>query len=173
MDKIPPYADIIGKYPLKGQAAIFLILESVNIGIDNMLPLTEWPPYDYDINLLVKAVVGKRHDDSLHTPVSLVLMDFRSTIELLPDLLNGIDSGKYQMEHNHERIMNYATMIEVVHEILIMMSKKTEEEVDVLLNDITTEAGLPCFPSIEAIADGIIRKVTSHLEEFIEKDCPE
>ena len=111
---IPPYADIIDKYSIKAQAAIYVILEEVNIGMNSTLPITEWPPYDYDIQMLVDSVVSKQYDHEFETSVTTVAMDFRDTMENLPKLVEGIKKGKYKLENNEDRLMNYGTMVDVV-----------------------------------------------------------
>lgn len=170
MKSLPDFADIISKYPLRAQAAIYMILEGVNILIAGSLPLTDYPSYDYDINLLVESVVQKKPDEELCTPLALLQMDLKSTLAILKDTFNRYSKSEARSIESQMDLLSYGTLLHALHDTLTLMSKKTQSEVEALLNDFTVIDGQPSFGSIERISTQILSGVVGNLQQFVESD---
>lgn len=170
MKSLPDFADIISKYPVRSQAAIYMILEGVNILIAGSLPLTDYPSYDYDINLLVESVIQKKSDDELRSPLTLLSMDLKSTLALLKDTFNRYSKSEVPSVESQVDLLSYGTLLHSLHDILTIMSKKTQSEVEALLNDCTVVDGQPSFASIERISTQVLSGVVGNLQQFVEPD---
>ena len=170
MKSLPDFADIISKYPIRAQAAIYMILEGVNILISGSLPLTDYPSYDYDINLLVESVIQKKSDEGLRSPLTLLSMDLKSTLALLKDTFNRYSKSEVRSIESQVDLLSYGTLLHSLHDILTIMSKKTQSEVEALLNDFTVVDGQPSFASIEHISTQVLSEVVGNLQQFVESD---
>ena len=170
MKSLPEFADIISKYPLRAQAAIYMILEGVNILIAGSLPLTDYPSYDYDINLLVETVIEKKPDEELRAPLALLSMDLKSTLAILTDTFNRYPKSDARSIESQMDLLSYGTLLHALHDTLTLMSKKTQSEVEALLNDCTVIDGQPSFDSIERISTQILSGVVGNLQRFVESD---
>lgn len=170
MKDLPDFTEILSKYPVRAQAAIYLILEEVNMLTLSTLPLTDYPSYDYDIDLLVKSVMQKKSDKELRIPLTLLSMDLKSTLAIFKDTIHRHAKSEAHSMESPLDLISYGTLLHALHDILTLMSKKTPSEVKALLNDFTVVDGQPYFGSIERISTEILSGVIGNLSRFVESE---
>ena len=167
-----PFLNILNAlslYPPRNQAAIYLTLEYVNLGLGGVFPYTYFLPYDDDYYRMVGCIIYKEVDDKLSRVLSLMRMDLETLIEPLQKAF--IKTGKIRKnsKYSPEELVPYGMMMDVLSRILKRFHTMTESEINQLLEDCTQEdGGMIYFNAIEKLSDDIAMDMMGNMMQFVE-----
>lgn len=158
----------ISLYPPRNQAAIYLTLEYVNLGLGRVFPYTYFLPYDDDYYRMVECIIYKDSDDMLSRILSLMRMDLETLIEPLQKAFTKTGKIRKNSKHSPEELVPYGMMMDVLSRILKRFHTMTEAGINQLLEDYTQEAGgMIYFNTIEKLSDGIAMDMMGGMMQFV------
>lgn len=156
-------------YPPRNQAAIYLTLEYVNLGLGRVFPYTYFLPYDDDYCQMVECILYKESDDKLSRVLSLMRMDLETLIEPLQKAFTKTGKIRKNSKYSPEELVPYGMMMDVLSRILKRFHTMTEAEINQLLEDRTQERdGMIYFNAIEKLSDGIAMDMMGNMMQFVE-----
>lgn len=169
VDDLPDFVGMISNYPVRTQAAIFLILESLNVITFSTLPINNFPSYYNDYKMLVEAIVQKKSDEELRVPIFQLMMALKSSLDELADSLKRCEDCDAHTVESNVDLIGYGTLLHALHAILLHTNKLSKSEVAALLNNYRTEKDRTYFNSIDSIAADILSEVVGNLSRFVEE----
>lgn len=167
-----PFLNILNAlslYPPRNQAAIYLTLEYVNLGLGRVFPYTYFLPYDDDYYQMVECIFYKEGDEKLSRVLSLMRMDLETLIEPLQKAFTKTGKIRKNSKISPEELVPYGMMMDVMSRILKRFHTMTEAEINQLLEDRTQEEnGMIYFNAIEKLSDGIAMDMMGNMMQFVE-----
>ena len=151
--------DVITFYPPRGQAAIYLTLEYINLGLGKVMPYDVFFPYEDDYYRMVDLIWTDGSDEKLATIVSLMMDDLRIVTAPFEKSITKTGKIRKNSKCSPEALMSYGVMMDAVSRILKIFRTMTEDDINRLLNDRTQEGSVLYFNEIEKISDGIIEEL--------------
>ena len=151
--------DVITFYPPRGQAAIYLTLEYINLGLGKVMPYDVFFPYEDDYYRMVDLIWADESDEKLATIVSLMMDDLRIVTAPFEKSITKTGKIRKNSKCSPEALMSYGVMMDAVSRILKIFRTMTEDDINRLLNDRTQEGSVLYFNEIEKISDGIIEEL--------------
>lgn len=162
--------DIISKYSVMNQVAIYVALDYVDQKLGFVMPQNDFLPFAQDMGFLRERLSEK-------TTVG----QYKRMVELLNKDLSGIflevDEIKERFIPNKavqptqqaiDNMMGYIVLHQSITEILERFHSMSESEIDALLKDTKMYDGLLGFPKIDKMTTEIARSLINRLTESIE-----
>ena len=148
--------DVITFYPARAQAAIFLTLEYVNLGLGKVLPYDGFLPYEDDYYRMVEHIWADKSDEGLSAIVSLMMDDLRIVVTPMQASLTKTGRIRKNSRFSPEELIPYGVMMDAICRILETFKTMSETDINRLLNDRSQEGRVLYFNEIEKISDRII-----------------
>lgn len=162
--------DVITFYPARGQAAIYITLEYVNLGLGKVMPYDGFFPYEDDYYRMVEYILSNESDERLSVIVSLMMDDLRIVTNSFAKSITKTGKIRKNSKYSPEELMSYGVMMDAVNRILKIFRTMTEDDINRLLADRTQEGGVLYFNEIEKLSDGIIMDLMGGMMKSMNMD---
>lgn len=149
--------DVITYYTPRNQAAIFLTLEYVNMGLGKVMPYVGFFPYEDDYYRMVEHICMEKPDDEILSRIlEIMMMDLRTIVGPMEKCFTKTGRIRKNSKYSIDNLMSYCTMMDAVKRILKIFSTMPEADINRLLDDRTLEDGVLYFNEIEKLSDRIM-----------------
>ena len=142
-------------YTPRNQAAVYITLEYVNLGLGNVFPYSCFPPYEDDYYRMLENIFYKESEEKLSRILSLMQMDMETLISPLQKAFTKTGKLRKNSKFSPELLVPYGMMMDVLTRILKKFHTMSEAEINRLLDDYTQEDGRIYFNEIEKLSDEI------------------
>ena len=158
--------DVIGYYPVRGQAVIYLLLEYVNHALGAVMPYVGVAAYEEAFDRMVGLLVSGATDEALSVPLDC-LSDtlgalWRMFEETAAEWAKGITPPD-ALQANEEQLLGACALAVALEEILLSLRRLPPNEIVALLDERSDCDGLPCFGAIEGMSDRIAQAVIDRM----------
>lgn len=158
--------DVIGYYPVRGQAVIYLLLEYVNHALGAVMPYVGVAAYEEAFDRMVGLLVSGATDEALSVPLDC-LSDtlgalWRMFEETAAEWAKGITPPD-ALQANEEQLLGACALAVALEEILLSLRRLPPDEIVALLDERSDCDGLPCFGAIEGMSDRIAQAVIDRM----------
>lgn len=158
------FIDIVGKYPVRNQAVLYMTLHYA----DMVLPasvLRDFPPFDDALDRLIEILSTKGTDEQ----IAPVVESLGNDLKLLYKSYMGTfaDFGSYSTSRNaEESLLSFVILCTMLENILREFHMMRAEDINALLDDMEREGDSLYFNAIEAFS----YKLLLAAERFIADD---
>ena len=166
-----PFSNILKAIPFytpRNQAAIYITLEYVNLGLGKVFPYQDFLPYEDDYYTMLECIIYKESEEKLSRILSLMQMDLETLIEPLLKAFTKTGKIRKNSKFTPEDLVPYGMMMDVLTRILRKFHTMSEAEINHLLDDYTQEEGTIYFNEIEKISDNIAMDMMKGMMPFME-----
>lgn len=158
--------DVIGYYPVRGQAVIYLLLEYVNHALGAVMPYVGVAAYEEAFDRMVGLLVSGATDEALSVPLDC-LSDtlgalWRMFEETAAEWAKGITPPDALLA-NEEQLLGACALAVALEEILLSLRRLPPDEIVALLDERSDCDGLPCFGAIKGMSDRIAQAVIDRM----------
>lgn len=158
--------DVIGYYPVRGKAVIYLLLEYVNHALGAVMPYVGVVAYEEAFDRMVGLLVSGATDEALSVPLDC-LSDtlgalWRMFEETAAEWAKGIMPPD-ALQANEEQLLGACALAVALEEILLSLRRLPPDEIDALLDERSDCDGLPCFGAIEGMSERIAQAVIDRM----------
>lgn len=160
--------DVIGYYPVRGQAVIYLLLEYVNHALGAVMPYVGVVAYEEAFDRMVGLLLSGATDEALSFPLDR-LSDELGTLwrmfeETAVEWEEGMTPPADALQANEEQLLGACALAVALEEILLSLRRLPPDEIEALLNERSDHDGLPCFGAIEGMSERIARAVIGRIQ---------
>lgn len=149
MEKI---IDIVGKYPVRNQAVLYMTLHYADMALPVSV-LRDFLPFDDDLYRLVEILSTKGSDEQIAPVVESLGKD----LKLLYKSYMGADFESYSTPRNDEESMlSFLILCTMLENILREFHMMRAEDINALLDDMEREGNSLYFNAIEAFSDKLL-----------------
>lgn len=159
--------DVITFYTPRNQAAIYLTLEYVNLGLGSVMPYVGFLPYEDDYCRMVEHIYRGESDEVLSRILSIMTDDLRTLVTPLEKSYTKTGRIRKNCRLSPELLMNYGVMMDTIHRILKIFHTMSESDINRLLEDRTLEGSVLYFNEIEKLSDRIIMDMMGEMMRFV------
>lgn len=159
--------DVIGYYPVRGKAVIYLLLEYVNHALGAVMPYVGVAAYEEAFDRMVGLLVSGATDEALSFPLDR-LSDELGTLwrmfeETAAEWEEGMTPPADALQANEEQLLGACALAVALEEILLSLRRLPPDEIDALLDERSDHDGLPCFGAIEGMSERIAQAVIDRM----------
>lgn len=159
--------DVIGYYPVRGKAVIYLLLEYVNHALGAVMPYVGVAAYEEAFDRMVGLLVSGATDEALSFPLDR-LSDELGTLwrmfeETAAEWEEGMTPPADALQANEEQLLGACVLAVALEEILLSLRRLPPDEIEALLNERSDHDGLPCFGAIEGMSERIAQAVIDRM----------
>ena len=158
--------DVIGYYPVRGQAVIYLLLEYVNHALGAVMPYVGVAAYEEAFDRMVGLLVSGATDEALSVPLDCLSDElgalWRMFEETAAEWAKGITPPD-ALQANEEQLLGACVLAVALEEILLSLRRLPPNEIVALLDERSDCDGLPCFGAIERMSDRIAQAVIDRM----------
>ena len=165
--KVKNPVDVIGYYPVRGKAVIYLLLEYVNHALGAVMPYVGVAAYEEAFDRMVGLLVSGATDEALSVPLDR-LSDELGTLwrmfeETAAEWEEGMTPPADALQANEEQLLGACALAVALEEILLSLRRLPPDEIEALLNERSDHDGLPCFGAIEGMSERIAQAVIDRM----------
>ncbi len=163
--------DIVSKYSVMNQVAIYVALDYVDQKLGSVMPQNDFLPFAQDMGILWERLSEKTSLDQYKRLVELLNEDLQGVFLKVDEIKERFmpDKASQPAQQTIERIMGYIVLHQSLTEILERFHSMKETEIDALLKDTKMYDGLLGFPKIDTMTTEIARNLISKLTESIDQ----
>lgn len=159
--------DVIGYYPVRGKAVIYLLLEYVNHALGAVMPYVGVAAYEEAFDRMVGLLVSGATDEALSVPLDR-LSDELGTLwrmfeETAAEWAEGMTPPADALQANEEQLLGACALAVALEEILLSLRRLPPDEIEALLDERSDHDGLPCFGAIEGMSERIAQAVIDRM----------
>ena len=125
--------DVITFYPARAQAAIYITLEYVNLGLGKVMPYEGFFPYEDDYYQMVEYIWAGESDEKLSVIASLMMDDLRIITAPLAKSITKTGKIRKNSKYSTEEFMSYGVMMDAINRILQIFRNMDEATVNLSL----------------------------------------
>lgn len=159
--------DVIGYYPVRGKAVIYLLLEYVNHALGAVMPYVGVVAYEEAFDRMVGLLLSGATDEALSFPLDR-LSDELGTLwrmfeETAAEWEEGMTPPADALQANEEQLLGACVLAVALEEILLSLRRLPPNEIVALLDERSDCDGLPCFGAIEGMSERIAQAVIDRM----------
>ena len=167
-----PYSYILKAlscYTPRNQAAVYITLEYVNLGLGKVFSYSHFPPYEDDYYRMLECVLNKESEEKLSRILSLMQMDLDTLAFPLLKAFTKTGKIRKNTKISPELLLPYGMMMDVLQRILMKFHTLSEADINRLLDDYTQEDGVIYFNAIEKLSDEITMEMMGGMMQSMEQ----
>lgn len=153
--------DAITFYTPRNQAAIFITLEYVNLGLEKVMPYSNFYPYEDDYYRMIEHICSEGSDEQLSRILELMMMDLQCLVAPFEKSITKTGKIRKNSKYSPDLLILYCIMMDALMRIMKKFHTMSESDINQLLKDRTIENGILYFHEIEKLSDCIIVEMMS------------
>ena len=150
-------------YTPRNQAAIFITLEYVNLGLEKVMPYSDFYPYEDDYYRMIEHICSKGSDEQLIRILELMMMDLRCLVAPFEKSITKTGKIRKNSKYSPDHLIPYGIMMDALIRIMKKFHTMSECNINHLLEDRTIENGILYFHEIEKLSDCIIVEMMNEM----------